>query len=98
MTAGWSRIIHSHQWWILQLRAGMPFVQNDNIHGEGHFEFWEKIELGPKVFFQFADQTNDISWVKVAAGRGYSVPRKVPDRFAGERSASVRFVLNVEGP
>ena len=67
----------------------MPFVQNDNILGEGRFEFWEKIDLGPKVFFQFADQVNDILWVKVAAGRGCSVPEKVPDRFAGKRSASV---------
>ena len=56
------------------------------------------LDLGPKVFFQFADLANDISWVKVAAGRGCSVPGKVPDRFAGERSASVRFVHTAEGP
>ena len=73
-------------------------MQNDNILGEGRSGLWEKIDLASKVFFQFADQTNDISWVKAAAGRGCSVPGKVPDRFAGERSASVRFVLNAEGP
>ena len=84
--------------WILQLRAGMLSLQNDNILEEGRSGLWEKIDLASKVFFQFADQVNDISWVKVAAGRGCSVPGKVPDRFAGERSASVRFVLNVEGP
>ena len=84
--------------WILQLRARILSLQNDIILGEGRSGFWEKIDLGPKVFFQFADQANDISWVKVAAGRGCSVPGKVPDRFAGERSASVRFVLTAEGP
>ena len=76
----------------------MLSLQNDNILGEGSSGLWEKIDLAPKVFFQFADQANDISWVKVAAGRGCSVPGKVPDRFAGERSASVRFVLTAEGP
>ena len=76
----------------------MPFLQNDNILGEGRSGLWEKIDLASKVFFQFADQTNDISWVKVAAGWGCSVPRKVPDRFADERSASVRFALTSEGP
>ena len=76
----------------------MPFVQNDNILGEGRSGLWEKIDLASKVFFQSADQANDISWVKVAAGRECSVPGKVPDRFAGERNSSVRFVLNVEGP
>ena len=73
-------------------------MQNDNILGESRSGFWEKIDLASKVFFQFADQANDISWVKVAAGRGCSVPGKVPDRFADERSASVRFVHNAEGP
>ena len=73
-------------------------MQNDNILGESRSGFWEKIDIGPKVFFQFADQDNDISWVKVAAGRGCSVPGKVPDRFEGERSASVRFVHTEEGP
>ena len=57
-------------------------MQNDNILREGRSGYWEKIDLAPKVFFQFADQANDISWVKVAAGRGCSVPLKVPDRFA----------------
>ena len=76
----------------------MPFVQNDKILGEGRSGLWEKIDLGPKVFFQFADQANDISWEKVVAGRGSFVPGKVPDRFAGERSASVRFVHTAEGP
>ena len=76
----------------------MPFVQNDNILGEGRSGLWEKIDLASKVFFQFADQANDISWEKVAAGRGCSVPGKVLDRFAAGRSASVRFVLNAEGP
>ena len=61
----------------------MPFVQNDNILGEGRSGLWEKIDLASKVFFQFADQANDISWVKVAAGRGCSVPGKVSDRFSG---------------
>ena len=84
--------------WILQLRAGTPFVQNDNILGEGRSGLWEKIDLASKVFFQSADQANDISWVKVAAGRGCSVPGKVPDRFAAGRSASVRFVHTAEGP
>ena len=73
-------------------------MQNDNILEEGHSGFWEKIDIGPKVFFQSADQANDISWVKVAAGRGCSVPGKVPDRFAAGRSASVRFVHIAEGP
>ena len=73
-------------------------MQNNKILGECRSGFWEKIDLGPKVFFQFADQANDISWVKVAAGRGCSVPRKVPDCFAGERSASVRFALTTESP
>ena len=73
-------------------------MQNDNILGEGRSGFWEKIDLGPKVFFQSADQANDISWVKVAAGRGCSVPGKVPDRFAAGRSASERFVHTVKGP
>ena len=73
-------------------------MQNDNILGEGRSGFWEKIDLGPKVFFQSADQANDISWVKVAAGRGCSVPGKALDRFEGERSASVRFVHTEEGP
>ena len=76
----------------------MLSLQNDNIHGEGRSGFWEEIDLGPKVFFQFADHANDISWVKVAAGRGCSVPGKVPDRFAAGRSASVRFVHIAEGP
>ena len=76
----------------------MLSLQNDNIHGEGCSGLWEKIDLASKVFFQSADQANDISWVKVAAGRGCSVPGKVPDRFAGERSASVRFVHTAEGP
>ena len=57
----------------------MPFVQNDNILGEGRSGLWEKIDLAPKVFFQFTDQANDISWVKVAAGRGCSFPGKVPN-------------------
>ena len=57
-----------------------------------------KIDLASKVFFQFADQANDISWVKAAAGRGCSVPGKVPDRFADEWSASVRFVHTAEDP
>ena len=52
-----------------------------------------KIDIGPKVFFQFADHANDISWVKVAAGRGNSLPGKVLNRFAARRSASMRFVL-----
>ena len=73
-------------------------MQNDNILGDGRSGLWEKIDLASKVFFQFADQANDISWVKVAAGRGCSVSGKVPDRFADERSASVRFVHTVEGP
>ena len=73
-------------------------MQNDNILGEGRSGFWEKIDLVPKVFFQCADQANDILWVKVAARRGCSVPGKVPDRFAGEWSASVRFVHTAEGP
>ena len=73
-------------------------MQNDNILGEGRSGFWEKIDLASKVFFQSVDQANDISWVKVAAGRGCSVPGKVPDRFAGGRSAFVRFVLTAEGP
>ena len=73
-------------------------MQNDNILGESRSGFWEKIDLGPKVFFQSADHANDISWVKVAAGRGCFVPGKVPDRFEGERSASVRFVHTEEGP
>ena len=73
-------------------------MQNDNILGEGLSGLWEKIDLASKVFFQSADQTNDISWVKVAAGRGCSVPGKVPDRFAVERCASVRFVLTAENP
>ena len=73
-------------------------MQNDNILGEGRSGFCEKIDLAPEVFFQSADQANDISWVKVAAGRGCSVPGKVPDRFADERSASVRFVRIAEGP
>ena len=73
-------------------------MQNDNILGEGRSGFWEKIDLGPKVFFQSADHANDFSWVKVAAGRGCSVPGKVLDRFAAGRSASVRFVPNAEGP
>ena len=76
----------------------MPFMENDNILGEGRSGFWEKIDLASKVFFQSADQANDISWVKVAAARGCSVPGKVLDRFAGERSASVRFVHTAEGP
>ena len=49
-------------------------MQNDNILGEGRSGFWEKIDIGPKVFFQFADQANEISWVKVAAGRGVLFP------------------------
>ena len=61
----------------------MLSLQNDNILGEGRSGFWEKIDLGPKVLFQFADHANDISWVKVAAGRGCSVPGKAPDRFPG---------------
>ena len=73
-------------------------MHNDNILGDGRSGLWEKIDLGPKVFFQFADHANDISWVKVAAGRGCSVPGKVPDRFEGERSASVRFFHTEEGP
>ena len=73
-------------------------MHNDNILGDGRSGLWEKIDLASKVFFQSADQANDISWVKVAAGRGCSVPGKVPDRFAVGRSASVRFVLNAEGP
>ena len=73
-------------------------MHNDNILGDGRSGLWEKIDLASKVFFQSADQANDISWVKVAAGRGCSVPGKVPDRFAGGRSASVRFVLTAEGP
>ena len=84
--------------WILQLRARILSLQNDNILGEGRSRFGEKIDLGPKVFFQSADHANDISWVKVAAGRGCSVPGKVPDRFAFGRSASVRFVHIAEGP
>ena len=76
----------------------MLSLQNDNILGEGLSGFWEKIDLGPKVFFKSADHTNDILWVKVAAGRGSSVPGKVLDRFAAGRSASVRFVLTAEGP
>ena len=52
----------------------MPFVQNDNILGEGRSGLWEKIDLASKVFFQFADQANDISWVKVVAGRGVLFP------------------------
>ena len=84
--------------WILQFWAGTPLEHNDNILRENRSGRWEKIDLVSKVFFQFADQANDISWVKVAAGRGCSVPGKVPDRFAGERSASVRFFLNVKGP
>ena len=73
-------------------------MHNDNILGDGRSGLWEKIDLASKVFFQFADQANDISWVKVAAGRGCSVPGKVPDRFEGEQSASVRFVHTEEGP
>ena len=73
-------------------------MHNENILGDGRSGLWEKIDLGPKVSFQFADQANDISWVKVAAGRGCSVPGKVPDRFEGERSAYVRFVHTEEGP
>ena len=73
-------------------------MQNDNILGEGRSGLWEKIDLASKVFFQSADQANDISWVKFAAGRGCSVLGKVSDRFAGERSASVRFVHTAEGP
>ena len=73
-------------------------MQNDNILGEGRSGFWEKIDLGPKVFFQFADHANDISWVKAVARRGCSVPGEVSDRFAGERSASVRFVHTEKGP
>ena len=73
-------------------------MHNDNILGDGRSGLWEKIDLASKVFFQSVDQTNDISWVKVAAGRGCSVPGKVPDRFADERSASVRFVHIAEGP
>lgn len=71
----------------------MPFVQNDKILEEGRSGLWEKIDLGPKVFFQFADQANDISWVKVAAGRGCSVPGKVPDRFAGGVHPCDSFIL-----
>ena len=73
-------------------------MHNDNILGDGRSGLWEKIDLASKVFFQFADQANDNSWVKVAAGRGCSVPGKVSDRFADERSASVRFVHTAEGP
>ena len=73
-------------------------MQNDNILGEGRSGFREKIYLGPKVFFQFADQANDISWVKVAAGRGSFAPGKVQYRFAAGRGASVRFVLTAKGP
>ena len=76
----------------------MLSLQNDNILGEGPSGLWEKIDLAPKVLFQFADQINDISWVNVAAGRGSSAPGKVQDRFAAERSASVRFVHTAEGP
>ncbi len=68
-------------------------MQNDKILGEGRSGLWEKIDLGPKVFFQFADHANDISWVKVAAGRGCSVPGKVPDRFAGGVDAFDSFIL-----
>ena len=73
-------------------------MQNDNILGEGGSGKWEKIDFGPKVFFQFADQANDISWVEVAAGRGCSVPGEVLDRFAAGRSAIVRFLHTAEGP
>ena len=73
-------------------------MQNDNILVEGRSGLWEKIDLGPKVFFQFADHANDISWVKAVTRRGCSVPGKVSDRFAVERSASVRFVHTAEGP
>ena len=68
-------------------------MQNDNILGEGPSGLCEKIDLGPKVFFQFADQANDISWVKVAAGRGCSVPGKVPDHFAGGVNPCDSFLL-----
>ena len=73
-------------------------MHNDNILGDGRSGLWEKIDLASKVFFESVDQANDISWVKVAAGRGCSVPGKVPDRFEVERSASVRFVHIEEGP
>ena len=68
-------------------------MQNDNILGKGRSGFCEKTDLGPKVFFQFADQANDISWVKVAAGQGCSVPEKVPDRFAGGVHPCDLFIL-----
>ena len=73
-------------------------MQNDNIIGESRSGLWEQIDLASKVFSQFADQVIEILWVKVAAGRGCSVPGKVPDRFADGRSASVRFVHIAEGP
>ena len=56
-------------------------MQNDKILGEDRSGLWEKIDLGPKVFFQFADQANDISWVKVAAGRGFFCSREGPGPF-----------------